>query len=65
MRLKQPGTGTEFGFTTSKLLMLTFFAVFLLFPILRMMSAMTMETIVATVKTAAFRAALKLSLIHI
>ncbi len=63
MRLKQPGTGTEFGFTTSKLLMLTFFAVFLLFPILRMMSAMTMETIVATVKTAAFRAALKRSLV--
>ena len=50
------------GFEVSKLLMLTFFAVFLLLPIARVMSSMTMETLMATIHTTAFKAALRRSL---
>ena len=51
------------GYEVSKVLMLTFFAVFLLFPILKVMSSMTMETFLATIHTTAFKLALKRSLI--
>ena len=50
------------GYEVSKILMLTFFAVFLLLPIARVMSSMTMETLMATIQTAAFKAALRRSL---
>ena len=50
------------GYEVSKILMLTFFAVFLLLPIARVMSSMTMETLMATIRTGAFKAALRRSL---
>ena len=58
--MKRRGAG---GYGIPKLLMLTFFVVFLLFPIFRVMSSMTAETFLSTIRTTAFKSALQRSLV--